>query len=313
MTPDTKQNDEKPGSAPARPPSEKLSFWVERARRAWRRLTAPVIAWHERTEGESEELYVADLVAPEPIRRWDAAAALRRNPLLGNEAVEALVRALGDDEEFVAWQASEALAAQEPGHVFAPVEAALTDADPARRVGAAQALGKLGGDAAVAALRNQITDPEPQVRAAVASALGQMHDPNLAETLLPLIDDADPEVVRAAARALGHIANTVAACPMAAALVRPGQDVLVRRALAAGLAHIPHPDAQEPLLEALHDPDPQVRAYAATALGHVGNEQAHAPLQDLTNDKSRLIKGTVSDQAKRAVELLERRGRRQAA
>jgi HEAT repeat protein len=100
---------------------------------------------------------------------------------------------------------------------------------------------------------------------------------------------------------------------MAAALVRPGQPLLVRRALAAGLAHIPHPDAQAPLLEALHDPDPQVRAYAAKALGQVGDEQAHGPLQDLTADRSRLIKGTVSDWAKRAVELLERRGRRHAA
>jgi HEAT repeat protein len=86
--------------------------------------------------------------------------------------------------------------------------------------------------------------------------------------------------------------------------------VLVRRAIAAALAHIPHPEAQEALLLALHDPDPQVRGYAATALGQVGDEQAHEPLAELTADKSRLIKGTVSDRAKRAVELLERRGRR---
>ena len=106
--------------------------------------------------------------------------------------------------------------------------------------------------------------------------------------------------------------NTLAACTLAAELVQPGQDLLVRRSLAAALSHIPHPDAQLPLLEALRDPDPQVRAYAAAALGQVGNEEAHAPLQELTGDKSRLIRGTVSDRAKRAVELLERRGRRQA-
>ena len=173
-------------------------------------------------------------------------------------------------------------------------------------------MGKLGGDAAAAALRGQLSDPQPRVRAAVASALGEMRDPGLADALLPLIDDPDPQVVRAAARSLGQVGNTIAACPLAAALVRPGQDLLVRRAMAAGLAHIPHPDAQEPLLEALHDPDPQVRAYAAAALGHVGNEQAHGPLQELRGDKSRLIKGTVSDEAKRAVELLGRRGRRLA-
>lgn len=313
MTPDSKQTNEAPSSAPASLTKEKLGSWTNRAHCAWLKLAAPVIAWRKRTEGVSEAVHLAELAAPEPIRRWGAAAALRHNPLLDNETIEALVRALGDDEEFVAWQATEALAAQEPGHVFAAVEAALSSADPARRAGAAQALGKLGGDAAAAALRNHIGDPEPPVRRAVASALGQIHDPSLAEALLPLIDDPDPEVVRAAARALGNVGNTVAACPMAAALMRPGQDLLVRRALAAGLAHIPHPDAQEPLLHALRDPDPQVRAYAASALGQVGNEQAHGPLLELTNDKSRLIKGTVSDHAKRAVELLERRGRRHAA
>jgi HEAT repeat protein len=129
--------------------------------------------------------------------------------------------------------------------------------------------------------------------------------------LLPLIYDPEPQVVRAAARSLGYIGNTAACCPLAAALVQPGEDVLVRRAIAAALAHIPHPEAQESLLLALQDADPQVRGYAATALGQVGGEQAHEPLQELTGDKSRLIRGTVSDQAKRAVELLERRGRRQ--
>jgi len=285
---------------------------IERLRQAWFRLTAPVIAWRERAEGEREELYVADLAAPEPLRRWNAAAALRRNPLVGNDGISALIKALGDSEEIVAWHAVEALAAQEPGRVFGALERALADADPARQAGAARALGKLGGDAAVAALRRKLSDPEPKVRAAVAEALGHVADPGLAEVLLPLIEDPDPEVVRAAARSLGQVGNTIAACPLAATLIQPGQDLLVRRALAAALAHIPHPDAQEPLLEALKDPDPQVRAYAASALGQVGNEQVHASLQELTADKSRLVKGTVSDQARRALELLERRGRRQA-
>ena len=300
MTSDPRQAEKKPG------------FWLDRARETLFRLTAPIVAWRERAEGESEDVSVSRLAAPEPLDRWNAAAALRRNPLLREESIAALVAALADDEEFVAWHAAEALAAQEPGRVFPALDAALASPQPAQRAGAALALGRHGGDAAAAALRKHIDDPEPHVRAAVAAALGEINDPGLAETLLPLLADPDPEVVRAGARALGRIGNTIAACPMAATLVEPGQDVLVRRALAAALAHIPHPDAQEPLLQALHDPDPQVRAYAAQALGQVGNELAHAPLQDLTADKSRLIKGTVSDAARRAVELLERRGRRHA-
>jgi HEAT repeat protein len=285
---------------------------ADRARDTWSKVANNWLAWRERSSGEREEVHVTELSAPEPVRRWRAAAALRRNPLCGPDAVSALVRALGDEEQFVRWHAAEALAAQEPGRAHQALERALTDPDPVRRAGAAEALGKLGGESATLALKKRIADPEASVRQAVAAALGEIADPTTAESLLPLIEDDDPQVVRAAARALGQVGNTLAACSLAATLVRPGQDLLVRRALAAALAHIPHPDAQAPLLEALSDPDPQVRAYAASALGQVGNEEAHEPLAALTGDKSRLIRGTVSDRAKRAVELLERRGRRQA-
>lgn len=286
---------------------------VERARKTWSRLTTSAAAWRARSEGGREDVSIADLQAAEPVRRWRAAAALKRNPLASPEAVASLVVALGDAEEFVRWHAAEALAAQEPGRVFAVLESALQDPHPVRRAGAAEALGKLGGEAATLALKRGIADGEPAVRQAIAAALGQIADPANAETLLPLIGDPEPQVVRAAARALGQVGNTIAACPLAEALVRPGQDVLVRRALAAAVAHIPHPDAQGPLLQALGDEDPQVRAYAAKALGHVGNEEAHGPLRHLMADKSRLIRGTVSDRARRALELLERRGRRQAS
>ena len=240
-----------------------------RVRDSWSRLTAPVAAWREQAGAGREEVYVADLRATEPVRRWRAAEALRRNPMGSPEAVAALVQTLADEEEFARWQAAEALAAQEPGRVFVALEQALADANPHCRAGAAHALGKLGGESAVSALKKRISDPVPAVRVAVAGALGQIADPTTAETLLPLLDDSEPEVVRVAARALGQVGNTVAACPMAALLVQPGQDLLVRRALAAGLAHIPHPDAQEQLLLALSDGDPQVRAYAAKALGQV--------------------------------------------
>ena len=129
-----------PNPEPAKPgvsTPKKATFSFDRVRHTWLRLTAPVIAWRERAEGEREELYVDDLFAAEPIRRWHAGTVLRRNPLLGAETVAALVEALGDEEEIVAWHAAEALAAQEPGRVFGLLQAALGDPDPIRRAGAA--------------------------------------------------------------------------------------------------------------------------------------------------------------------------------
>ncbi len=136
---------------------------AERARDAVADLANNARAWRERS-GEREPIYIAELAAEEPVRRWRAAAALRRNPLGSPEAIAALVQALADEEQFVRWHAAEALAAQEPGRAHAALERALGDGDPVRRAGAAEALGKLGGESAVLALRRHISDGDPTVR-----------------------------------------------------------------------------------------------------------------------------------------------------
>jgi HEAT repeat protein len=139
-----------------------------RARDTWLRLMEPVTAWRMQSEAGREEVCIADLSAAEPVRRWRAAAMLRRNPLASPEAVAALVAALADDEEFVHWHAVEALAAQESGRVFAVLQKALSDSNSRRRAGAAEALGRVGGESAVLALKRQVDDPAPMVRGAVA-------------------------------------------------------------------------------------------------------------------------------------------------
>ena len=274
-----------------------------------------VVRWgnmRAHADATSEKTYLTLLRAPEPSRRWQAAAGLRRHHLRSAEAITALIGTLCDEEPIVRWQAAEALAAQEASHAFPAVSAALDAADPLCRAGAAEVLGLMGGEAAAQALVKHLDDPEPHVRAAVATALGRIGDPTKVSALLPLLADGDPDVVRAAARALGGICDSCAAVPLAEALIRPDQPLLVRRALAAALARAPHPDAQPALLQALSDPDPQVRGYAAEALGHVGNEAAHDALAALRSDKTALLKGTVGDVAARSLTLLERRGRRAA-
>ncbi|OQA39804.1 MAG: putative lyase [Chloroflexi bacterium ADurb.Bin325] len=277
-------------------------------RARWARLTH----WQAAAGPASESGCVEALYAAEPSRRWQAAAALGQDPMRSPQAVAALVDALVDPEEFVRWQAIEALAHQR-GRVFDTLAACLDDSEPLRRAGVAQVLGRLGGEAALQALLPRANDPAAEVRAAVAEALGRLADPAALPALLPLIADPETRVVRAAARALSRLGQPAAAVPLAEALAQPGQPLLARRALAAALADAPHPDAQPQLLAALADPDPQVRGYAASGLGQVGNEAALAALQTLRGDQSRLIEGTVGQQVERALALLDRRGRRAAA
>jgi HEAT repeat protein len=253
---------------------------------------------------------VAGLSAENPHCRWDSAAFLGRSADRGQDAIEALLRALADSEEIVRWQAARALAQQEPAHVFPLLAEALNDNDPLRRAGAAEAMGYQGGEAASVTLCKHLTDPVARVRIAVALALRDLADPSAVPCLLPGLADENPDVRCAAASALGRIGSPAAAKPMAEALSWPGQPLLVRRALAAALVRTAHPEAQPALLAALSDPDPQVRGYAAEALGLIGDEAAYAALYAASSDEAVLLKGTVSSRARQALTMLERRGRR---
>jgi len=92
-----------------------------------------VLRWgsmRARADATSEKTYLTLLRAPEPSRRWQAAAGLSRHHLRSAEAITALIEALCDDEPIVRWQVAEALAAQEASHAFPAVSAALDAADP---------------------------------------------------------------------------------------------------------------------------------------------------------------------------------------
>jgi HEAT repeat protein len=186
----------------------------------------------------------------------------------------------------------------------------LDDPEPVLRSGAATALGLLGGEAAALTLSRHLGETDPIVRTALIEAIGEAGDPTQAEALLPFIEDANSNVRRAAAHSLGQLGNPESCAALTALLVRPGEPLLARRAAAAALIRVARPEAQPQLIAALSDPDPQVRAYVARALGQVGSEQALAALTALKSDRTPVLKGTVGDAAREALTLLEQRGRR---
>jgi HEAT repeat protein len=266
------------------------------------------------TSATSETQALTDLQSENPHCRWESAAILGRSPHRSRETIAALVGALGDPEEFVRWQAARALAAQEAANVFPALADALNDKEPLRRAGAAEAMGYQGGEAASVTLCKHLDDPDASVRVAVVQGLRDLADPSTVPCLLPYLTDNDADVRRAVAGALGRIGSPAAAKSLADALSQGGQPVLVRRALAAALIRTAHPEAQPTLLAVLfpgpeRDPDPQVRGYAAEALGQIGDEAAYAALSAASSDEGALLKGTVGDRARQALAALERRGR----
>jgi HEAT repeat protein len=262
----------------------------------------------------SETQALEGLRSENPHCRWESAEYLGRSTHHSQEAIDALVEVLADPEEFVRWQAARALAAQEAAHSFSALAKALNDPDPLRRAGAAEAMGYQGGEAASVTLCKHLADSESRVRTAAALALRELADPSAASCLLPLLTDQDPDVRCAVASALGRIGSPATAKPIADALTLPAQPLLVRRALAAALVRTAHPEVQPVLITVIstgpeRDPDPQVRGYAADALGQVGDEAAYAALSAATLDEGALLQGTVGSRARQALAMLERRGR----
>jgi HEAT repeat protein len=323
MTPESSENPTYPdsnGQPPA--PATGLRRWIRESLRSPAkglkgRKVGALFSAHRAQEGSpsgtgatSEAQALEGLSSENPHCRWESAAYLGRSAHRSRESIGALVSALADPEEFVRWQVAQALAAQEAAHTFPALAEALNDPEPLRRAAAAEAMGYQGGEAASVVLCKHLTDQEARVRVAVASALRELADPSAADCLLPLLTDEDSDVRCAAASALGRIGSPVTAKPMADALLLPGQPLLVRRALAAALVRTAHPEAQSALLAALSDADPQVRGYAAEALGHVGNEAAITALATASSDETALLRGTVGSQARQALAMLERRGRR---
>ena len=92
-----------------------------------------------------------------------------------------------------------------------------------------------------------------------------------------------------------------------------GSDELSRLAafaLAGIAARIDAAEAIDALIQALKDPDEDVRWYAADALGHLGSARALPHLERLTKDDAESRCGLVADAARIAIERVSEAQRR---
>jgi HEAT repeat protein len=149
-----------------------------------------------------------------------------------------------------------------------PLIAALNDPEPFVRAEVAVSLGLTGDPRGVEPLINRLQDPEPQVRVGVVSGLGSAKDPRGIDPLISALKDVDPSVRAKAADELnperGFIRESRLVEPLVAALQDPASPV--RNQAAYDLGVIDDPRARTALMNALKDPDGDVRVTAAKAL-----------------------------------------------
>jgi HEAT repeat protein len=203
---------------------------------------------------------------------------------LRETAAAILAQALGDADVYVRLHSAQCLARMGPrGRV---AEGALIAALDDRQVGAtaAEALGRLGGDAAARALAERLApERELELRTACARALGALAPADLEATLAPWLgDDAPLDLSTAAAEALLRSGR--------AQRGSPGEALALRRALAGLTSGRVEPSTCESALEAWLAAQPE----AADAL-EAWRALGQRPAQERRSERAALLSAWLAD------------------
>jgi HEAT repeat protein len=210
-------------------------------------------------------------------------AAIRCLAACGADGVPRLAAALAHDKPSVRSGVLEAL-----GRLGRSAEPALDgvircadDAEPEVRQAAVLALGSLGVRKAEveAALRRRLDDAEANVRFFAADSLARLESAdNLAvQGLVEGLNSPDASRRVAAALTLVRLGPSgKAAVPTLQRLLESDPEAQVRAAAARALGRIEHAAAVSSLVAALRDPELEVRNAACDALGDIGPEAREA-------------------------------------
>jgi len=179
--------------------------------------------------------------------------------------MQELLEQLGSDDAGERTAAAEALASFGE-RAAEPLLRALEGGAPARRHGAALALGRLRDARALEPLLRALRDPAWFVRAAAADAVGAIGDARAVGGLTDALNDRQAPVRRAAVQALGAIGSARSVEALGRAL--GDEERSVRRAAVEALGAVGGTAAAAPLARALDDPS--VRVPAVLALERLG-------------------------------------------
>ncbi|MFI6265756.1 HEAT repeat domain-containing protein [Micromonospora sp. NPDC051006] len=182
--------------------------------------------------------------------------------------------------------------------------AALADQEYGCQAWAASGCGILRLQAAAPVLIDLLRHPDALVRESACEALGEIRDPTTITPLAQVLDDPAEHVRAAAAYALADIGDDDAIEQLWTALESPRRPVRAGY-LSAALAR-PGTQTLDRLIQATSHDDPEVRFWAARALGATGDDRAEELLTHLAAEDHATVRtgAHVSTAAKKALKTL---------
>ena len=260
-------------------PSDEFDYMQQRvvvgALRDAHRSVGLVLSIEDVTERLTRERQLArQLREQSPSARLKAVEQLAHEP---SDGIGPLGVAIGDDDWRVRRAAVKALAARRDEALVDGVIAALRDGhrDFSVLSSALQLLTLTGVDSTKALVR-LMDDADADLRIQAALALGSQRHPEATDALLRALDDPDPNVRFHAIESLGRLASPSAIDKLAA--IAESRDFYLAFPAIEALVRINDPVIAPKIAPLLGDP--MLSAAAAEALGHVGDEDAIAPLVD---------------------------------
>jgi HEAT repeat protein len=144
-------------------------------------------------------------------------------------------------------------------------------------------------------------------------ALGQIGDARASHALMAVLRaDREPEVRKAAAYSLGQIGTSEVLDALLQTVSNGTEASSVRGMAVEALTYLRESSGHvvSTLRAVLGDPAPEVRFWAAFALGELGDPAALEDLRRVTSDTGKVPGyGSVADEAKEAIARIEERNR----
>ncbi len=190
-----------------------------------------------------------------------------------------------------------------------PLCTALRDKDPVLRAHAAEVLQQLNTTLTDAGVRTQVAkallialrDEVAPVRRAAAAALIELKDPQTVEGLIAALFDADSSVAASAATALGGIGDARALSGLLKQTMSTNEGLRLAAAKAVGQLG---EAGLEPLLALLKYPDANMRQAAVCGLGWSKQTRAIAPVLGALLDEAPTVRASAVLSLQRLQETL---------